>query len=216
MGGMHGFGAVVEPGSDEPYHERWEPRVFAIHLLISTEQLGAGPGGRPTREEMEPAAYLEASYYERWLWSAEQRLARKGTIAPGEVERMMERLDAGEADADVTTPTLVERSLAALARGRTDRAGRAGALRARRPGARAADATRAATRAARATRAASTGVVEGVRGADALPDLAVYGEGGAGGARLLGRVPLRRPVGAGDEPPWTVLLDLWESYLEAA
>jgi hypothetical protein len=86
LGGMHGFGAVVTPGGDAPYHERWEPRVFALQVLIGVEGLGAGPGGRATREQMDPASYLEASYYERWLWSNEQRLLRKGTIAPGEVE----------------------------------------------------------------------------------------------------------------------------------
>src|SRR6266545_1981770 len=95
LGGMHGFGAVVTPGGDAPYHERWEPRVFALQVLIGVEGLGAGPGGRAMREQMDPASYVEASYYERWLWSSEQRLLRKGTIAPGEVERMMERLAAG-------------------------------------------------------------------------------------------------------------------------
>jgi hypothetical protein len=79
MGGMHGFGPVVQPGAELAYHERWEPRVFAIQLLVGVEGLGAGPGGRPVREEMDPAHYLAASYYERWLYSAEQRLLRKGT-----------------------------------------------------------------------------------------------------------------------------------------
>src|ERR1700736_5622205 len=96
MGGMHGFGAVVESGAEVAYHQRWEPRVFAIQLLVGLERLGAGPGGRPVREEMDPAEYLAASYYERWLFSAEQRLLRKGTITPGDVERVMERLDGGE------------------------------------------------------------------------------------------------------------------------
>ena len=45
---------------------------------------------------MEPAHYLAASYYERWLWSAERRLERGGSIQPGEVEAMMGRLEAGE------------------------------------------------------------------------------------------------------------------------
>src|SRR4051812_37546033 len=53
MGGMHGFGAVVRPGDELPYHERWEPRVFALQTLVSAEGLGAGPGGRATREEMD-------------------------------------------------------------------------------------------------------------------------------------------------------------------
>src|SRR5213080_1830620 len=42
MGGMHGFGPVVVPGSDAVYHEDWEPRVFALSLLIGIEKLGRG------------------------------------------------------------------------------------------------------------------------------------------------------------------------------
>src|SRR5437763_4685963 len=111
MGGMHGFGKVVELGDDVAYHERWEPRVFAIQMLVGLERLGAGPGGRAVREEMDPARYLAASYYERWLYSAEQRLLRKGTIAPGEVEAMMERLDAGGAVPRHDDAAMAERAL---------------------------------------------------------------------------------------------------------
>src|SRR5207245_1834947 len=94
MGGMHGFGAVVVPGSDATYHEGWEPRVFALSLLIGIEKLGQG-SRRAIREEMQPDDYLRATYYERWLWSAEQSLLRKGTIADGEVGGWGERLRSG-------------------------------------------------------------------------------------------------------------------------
>src|SRR5579859_2913285 len=114
MGGMHGFGAVVTPDGDAPYHERWEPRVFAIHLVIDDERLGAGPGGRAVREEMDPAEYLAASYYERWLYSAERRLERNGTIAPGDVEAMIERLAQGEPAAVHHDPAMAERAVAEL------------------------------------------------------------------------------------------------------
>ena len=78
MGGMHGFGRVVSPGGELPYHEPWEPRIFAIQMLVGLEGLGAGPGGRPVREEMDPANYLAASYYERWLGAIEMLVAEKG------------------------------------------------------------------------------------------------------------------------------------------
>src|ERR1700692_1315949 len=111
MGGMHGFGRVIEPGGGVASHEGGEPRVFAIQMLVGLEGLGAGPGGRAVREEMDPARYLAASYYERWLYSAERRLARKGTIAPGEVEAMMERLGAGEAMPQHQDAAMAERVL---------------------------------------------------------------------------------------------------------
>src|SRR5271169_3335599 len=114
IGGMHGFGPVVEPGGDLAYHEQWEPRVFAMHIVTGIDSLGAGPGGRAVREEMAPAHYLAASYYERWLYSAEQRLLRKGTIAPGDVETMMGRLQAGESIPAHHDPTMAERVVADL------------------------------------------------------------------------------------------------------
>jgi nitrile hydratase subunit beta len=214
MGGMHGFGRVVEPGGDAAYHERWEPRVFAIQILVGVEGLGAGPGGRPVREEMEPARYLAASYYERWLYSAEQRLLRKGTIAPGEVEAVMARLEAGESSPVHHDPSMAERILADL--------------RAMYPMGPPPDDTRfhpadrvrvkrmhpaGHTRCPRYVRGVA-GVVEGVRGADRLPDRAVYGE-------KVDPEPVYSVAfsssdlwGPGEEAPWTVLLDLWESYLE--
>src|SRR5689334_14056119 len=114
MGGMHGFGPVVEPGGELVYHERWEPRIFAIQMLAGFEGLGAGPGGRAAREEMGAADYLAASYYERWLFSAERRLERSGAIVPGEVEAMMERLRAGDPKPTHQDPAMAERAVAAF------------------------------------------------------------------------------------------------------
>jgi nitrile hydratase len=213
MGGMHGFGPVVEPGGEPVFHESWEPRVFALHLLISIERLGAGPGGRATREEMPPADYLAAGYYERWLWSAERRLERAGTIAPGEVEAMMGRLAAGEQVPARADAPAVERAL--QAQGDSSRLGEVGEasfapgdrIRVRRIH------PEGHTRSPRYARGVA-GTVTDVRGSDRLPDRATYGL----------ETP-REPVyavafssedlwGGDAEPPFTVMLDLWESYLE--
>jgi nitrile hydratase len=214
LGGMHGFGAVVTPGGDAPYHQRWEARVFALHLLASVERLTGPPGGRATREEMPPARYLEASYYERWLWSAQRGLERKGTIQPGEVERMMERLAAGEPEPTRHDPAQARRALAELRRG--EPAGPAGAARFA-PG----DSVRVRrirpaghTRCPRYVRGAA-GVVERVHLADRLPDLAVYGQPTAPEPVYAVRFRSQDLWGQGPEPPWTVSVDLWESYLEA-
>ena len=37
-------------------------------------------------ESMPPDEYERASYYERWLFSIETRLAEKGVLAPGELD----------------------------------------------------------------------------------------------------------------------------------
>jgi nitrile hydratase subunit beta len=216
MGGMHGFGSVVSPGAEHAYHERWEPRVFAIQTLVGAEGLGAGPGGRPVREQMDPAHYLAASYYERWLYSAEQRLLRKGTIALGDVEAMMARLESGVAQPEHRDPAMAQRVLAALACTRPMEPapdetrflpGQRVRVKRMRPAGH--------TRCPRYVRGA-VGLVEGIRGADRLPDRAVYGEKVAPEPVYSVAFGSQELWGESEEPTWTVLLDLWESYLEPA
>lgn len=216
MGGMHGFGRVLEPGAELAYHEPWEPRVFAIQMLVGLERLGAGPGGRPVREEMDPASYLAASYYERWLYSAEQRLLRNGTIAPGDVEAMMERLRGGEAVPEHHDAAMAERMLDDLRtrmpmdpppeEARFDPGQRVRVKRMHPPG---------HTRCPRYVRGA-VGVVQAVRGADRLPDRAVYGEKVNSEPVYSVGFSSEELWGPSYEPPWLVSLDLWDSYLEAA
>ncbi len=110
MGGMHGFGPVVVPGSEAPYHERWEPRVFAMWAVTGAEGLTSG-SGRVLRERMPPEEYLRASYYERWQWSNERRLLAAGTIAEGDVGGWVERLRAGELAPTWADPTQSARVL---------------------------------------------------------------------------------------------------------
>jgi nitrile hydratase subunit beta len=215
MGGMHGFGPVVVPEGEKVFHAAWEPRVFALHILVGIEGLGAGPGGRATREEMPPVEYLEASYYERWLWSAERRLKRRGTVAPGEIEEMTARLAGGEAIPRCEDPAMRERVVADLntrypmeraVQARFATGDRVRVSRMRPPG---------HTRCPRYARGA-VGEVRGVRGADALPDRAAYGEKVAPEAVYSVGFDSAALWGEGEEPPFVVLLDLWESYLEPA
>jgi len=217
VGGMQGFGAVVRAGSGAPYHQRWEPRVFALHLLIGAEGLGGqGPGGRPVREEMDPEHYLAASYYERWLWSAEQILLRAGTIATGEVDEMMQRLADGEVAGEHHDDDMAQRIVGALREpapflppptdatfGPGDRV----RVRRMRPSGH--------TRCPRFVRGA-TGVVEAVRGADRLPDRTYYGQDVEPEPLYSVRFRSVDLWGPTQEPPWVVLLDMWDSYLEAA
>jgi len=216
MGGMHGFGPVVEPGGEFAYHESWEPRVFAINVLVGVERVGGGPGGRVVREEMEPARYLAASYYERWLYSAEQRLLRKGTIGPGEVEAMMRRLEAGEPVPVHHDPAMAERVLTELRTVHPADAPPPDARFARGQRVRVKRMHPAGhTRCPRYVRGAA-GVIEAVRGADRLPDRAVYGEKVDPEPVYCVAFGSRELWGPSEEPAWTVALDLWESYLEPA
>ena len=216
LGGMHGFGPVVVPGGEAPYHERWEGRVFALHLLVKLERLGARPGGRATREEMDPADYLAASYYERWLWSAEQGLLRKGTIAAGEVEELMGRLAAGGPEPpphrdpeQAARAVMWLQEVVPMQPATRSRFVPGQGVRVRRMH------PAGHTRCPRYVRGA-LGVVERVRGLGELPDLAVYSKDAP--VEPVYSVAFRSDElwGRGEEPPWTVALDLWESYLEEA
>ena len=212
MGGMHGFGAVVVPGGEEAYRERWEPRVFAMSTLVGVDGLGQG-SGRAIREEMPPEEYLRASYYERWLWSTEQRLLRAGTIQPGEVDSWLDRLRAGEDPPVRRDRAQVERALATIQSGEplepaaASRFAIGDRVRARR--------MRPAghTRCPRYVRGA-TGIVERVRGVDNFPDIGPY----LGPAEPLYSIVFESEqlFGPSDEGRWTVRLDLFESYLEGA
>jgi nitrile hydratase len=60
------------------------------------------------------------------------------------------------------------------------------------------------------------GVIEDVRGADRLPDRAVYGEHVTPEPVYSVAFGSQELWGPSDETPWTVRLDLFESYLEPA
>jgi nitrile hydratase subunit beta len=210
MGGMHGFGAVVTPGSDAVSHEDWELRVFALSTLVGTERLGAG-SGRAIREEMDPAEYLRASYYERWLWSTEQRLLRRGTIGENEIDAWVSRLRAGEAAPRREDPDAAVRSVEATtasdpltpAPDARFAAGDRVRVRRMRP--------EGHTRCPRYARGA-TGVVEAIRGLDTFPDIGPY----AGPDEPVYAVAFSSDdlFGPSPEGRWTVVLDLFDSYLE--
>jgi len=87
LGGMHGFGLVIiEP--DEPvFHAEWERRIFALRLAMSGWGRWNLDMARHAREQMPPAEYLTASYYERWLWGLERQLEHHGFLVRADLDR---------------------------------------------------------------------------------------------------------------------------------
>jgi nitrile hydratase beta subunit len=216
MGGLHSFGPVVVEGGDEIFHETWESRVFALYQLIALWGLVGGPSGRAVRESMDAAHYLNASYYERWLWSAERRLEAKGTIAPGEVDRKIARPEAHETPPTAADPGLAAEAIAEL------RQGPPGMPAAVSPSFAPGDRVRVRrmhpaghTRCPRYVRGA-VGVVERVQGTDLLPDRAAYGLPTEPEPVYAVAFASQDLWGESGEPPWTVVVDLFDSYLESA
>ena len=78
LGGTPGAGPI-RPERDEPvFHHEWERRVFALTLATGFLGKWSLDLSRFMREQMPPAQYATATYYERWLWALERLLAAKG------------------------------------------------------------------------------------------------------------------------------------------
>lgn len=87
LGGMAGFGPVeIEP--DEPvFHECWEGRVFGLNALgVVALRAYNIDEYRHAVERMDPAHYLAAPYYERMLTGVATLLVEKGVVAHADLE----------------------------------------------------------------------------------------------------------------------------------
>ena len=84
MGGMTCFGAVVPEENEPVFHSDWERRVFALNLA-GTAFLGPVDRVRHAIERLEPAFYLSASYYEKWLAAIELLAGEFGILNDEEI-----------------------------------------------------------------------------------------------------------------------------------
>ena len=85
MGGMHGMGPI-DPEPDEPvFHHDWERRVLALALATGFLRRWNIDMGRYTIEQMPPADYLRATYYERWLYRTERLVVARGLLTAEEL-----------------------------------------------------------------------------------------------------------------------------------
>ncbi len=66
MGGLTGFGPVLQESDEPVFHEDWQRRVFAMNLA-ALAFLGPVDRARHAVERMNSVDYLTTSYYEHWL-----------------------------------------------------------------------------------------------------------------------------------------------------
>lgn len=104
MGGMHGFGPVVVEADEPVFHAQWEARVMAMANLLRGPILTNVDAFRYAIERMEPASYLTAGYYGRWLAALERLLVEAGVLAPGEIEARLQGAPSGNEAAAKKTP----------------------------------------------------------------------------------------------------------------
>lgn len=81
-------GWTTDAPIDRTEHELadWEVQTDAILGALGARGVMNVDEMRRGIESMAPSEYERASYYERWLFSAEAILTEKGVLAPGELD----------------------------------------------------------------------------------------------------------------------------------
>lgn len=218
MGGRFGDGAVLPEPEGEVFHAGWHARALAVTLACGALGKWNIDTSRHARECLSPQDYMAFSYYEKWMGGLAALLVTKGIVTPEEL-----------AGTVVATPSLLAENVlrpeavaSVLAKGG--------------PSERACDITprfaigdRVQTRKlaqntfvkgghTRLPRyaAGAEGRILRYHGTHVLPDAAAHGLGDAAeplyAVGFAAAALWAQPEHCDDE----VVLDLWQSYLEAA
>jgi nitrile hydratase len=211
MGGMQTFGPI-RPEENEPvFHARWEGRVMAIFHALAAMRKWNTDLGRQTRESLPPAEYLSLNYHQLRYAQVVELIVQNGLATRAEIENGRPARGAPKA-----TPS--------LAAGRVPAFWAAGAPKTRsvsvEPKFQAGQRVRARnihpathTRLPRYARG-RVGVIERDRGVFVFPDT---------NAQRLGENPqhvysvrflARELWGEQANPNDTVMIDMWDDYLE--
>ena len=106
LGGVDGYGTVPHTESEPVFKEPWEAKAFALTLLSINRLSGANLDAmRHALERVPEPEYFNDGYYGRWLKCAEILLTDSGVIAPGAVEARARR-KRGEDVEEPPEPTL--------------------------------------------------------------------------------------------------------------
>jgi nitrile hydratase subunit beta len=95
LGGMHGLGPVVAEKNEPVFHEEWEGRAFGLFAATFVFAGYTVDEFRHAIERIEPAHYLESSYYEHWMFAFEDALIKRGFITREELDARMAKLQKG-------------------------------------------------------------------------------------------------------------------------
>lgn len=114
LGGMDGFGAV-DVDDDAQFRGDWERLVFALDRIIKTEGIYNIDEKRHAIERMNPAEYLAATYFERWLDALETLVIEKDFISEDELAARQEATAATE-ESEALVPERYDEEIAGRVR----------------------------------------------------------------------------------------------------
>lgn len=211
LGGLEGFDDIGHTRHEPPFHAPWEGRVHGMLLALSIA--GNMPSAlRPAIERLDPVDYLTTTYYEHWLHAIEGLVLGAGLVDQAELDAWHARIAAGDPQPRHDDPAAGE-LVHSLFRpfpvhdpdASPPRFAPGDQVQVRR------ESPRGHTRCPRYVRGA-TGTIERVHAPGSLPDE------GAGDPAPVEReytvaFSSEQLWGSGAEP-CTVMVDLWESYLE--
>ena len=80
MGGQQGMGPVHYEKNEPVFHETWEGRVYALTRAMRAWGKWSLDTDRQSIEVIPPADYLRMSYYERWFNALETKLVKFGFV----------------------------------------------------------------------------------------------------------------------------------------
>jgi nitrile hydratase subunit beta len=88
LGGMHGFGRVPYVPDGPAFHEEWQQTAFALMLAAGTIVKGLNADEyRHAVERMAPRHYLSVHYYERVLTAVTTLLVERGLLDLADLEQ---------------------------------------------------------------------------------------------------------------------------------
>jgi nitrile hydratase len=214
MGGKaEHFGPLPTIDPDEPpFRAEWEGKAFALALLANRVSGANLHAFRHAIERVPEPEYL-SGYYERWLASAEILLLDSGILAPGAVAARAENLRGGRVD----EPAVPEPNKPTMP------SGGGGNLRTVEDSPAFAVGDTVTTRTSVPSThdrlpsyaRGRTGTVAAVQPAQVLPDTAAHFVGENPQHVYAVEFPAHELWGE-DAEPFTLTLDLYESYLEKA
>jgi nitrile hydratase beta subunit len=218
MGGMHGFGPVIQEKDEPLWHADWEKTVFGMSRVMRVRGIINIDESRHGIERMPPPEYLAASYYERWLSSLERVLVEKGVVSQQELAARQALLRE-QPDAPLpqrTDPETIQLLTAPVRQqDQYQREGPAPRFAVDEQVVARHDHPTGHTRLPRYVRG-KLGTIHAVRGCYIFPDTHAHGQGEQPQQMYTVWFAADELWGTSAEGPQRVYIDLWESYLEPA